>query len=288
MSALGRADPRDRWGRLTQAERDAAYDNMAATADSAVLSAARNAASAAFRAQRPDRLDLAYGPGERQKWDIYPSADPAAPVLIFIHGGYWQRNGRELFASLAEGALARGLSVAMPGHTLAPGATLTQIVAEIREALDWLAREGAGHGAGGPAILSGWSAGAQLAAMTLDHPVVRAGVGISGVYELGPIRDTSLNAALKLSDEEVAQLSPLRLSPVRKPLAIAYGTAELPALVEDSRRLHALRAGGHAPGWLLPIAGANHFTVLDSLRDADGEILAAILALAERCRRRRS
>jgi acetyl esterase/lipase len=284
MNALGLADPRERWGRLTQAEHDAAYDNNAATANSAALSAARNAASAAFRAQRPQHLDLAYGPGDRQKWDIYPSADPAAPVLIFIHGGYWQRNGREFFASLAEGALAKGLSVAMPGYTLAPDATLTRIVAEIRAALDWLAREGAGHGAGGPAILSGWSAGAQLAAVTLDHPSVRAGLGISGVYELEPLRDTQLNAALRLSDEEIAQLSPLRQSPVRQPFAIAYGTAELPALVEDSRQLHAHRAAAHAPGWLLPIAGANHFTVLDGLRDADGEILAAILALAERAR----
>lgn len=284
MSAPGLADPRDRWGQLTQAERNSAYDNMAAAANSAALSAARNTASAAFRARRADHVDLAYGPGERNKWDIYPSADPAAPVLIFIHGGYWQRNGRELFASMAEGALAHGLSVAMPGHTLAPDATLMQIVAEIRGALDWLAREGVRHGAGGPAIVSGWSAGAHLAAMSVDHPSVRAGVAISGVYELGPIRDTNLDAALKLSDQEIAQLSPLRLAPVHKPLTIAYGSEELPALVHDSRRLHALRAAAHAPGWLLPIAGANHFTVLDALRDPNGEILAAILALAERVR----
>jgi acetyl esterase/lipase len=170
----------------------------------------------------------------------------------------------------------------LPGHTLAPEATLTEIVAEIRLALDWLARKGAAHGAGGPAILTGWSAGAHLAAMALDHPHVRAGLGISGVYELGPIRDTDLNVALKLTDDEVARLSPLRLSPTNKPFAIAYGSAELPALVEDSRRLHALRAASHAPGWLLPIAGANHFTVLDALREANGEILAAIVALAER------
>ena len=276
------ADPRDRWGLLTRAERNAAYDNNAATADSAALSAARNAASAAFRAKGNGHLDLAYGPGERQKWDIFPSRTSDAPVLIFIHGGYWQRNTREFFAVMAEGALARGLGVALPGHTLAPEATLTEIVAEIRLALDWLARKGAAHGAGGPAILTGWSAGAHLAAMALDHPHVRAGLGISGVYELGPIRDTDLNVALKLTDDEVARLSPLRLSPTNKPFAIAYGSAELPALVEDSRRLHALRAASHAPGWLLPIAGANHFTVLDALREANGEILAAILALAER------
>ena len=208
---MSAADPRDGWGRLTRAERNAAYDNNAATSDSAALVAARNAASAAFRAEHAGHLDLPYGSRERQKWDIYPAADPGAPVLIFIHGGYWQRNAREFFAIMAEGALQRGLAVAMPGYTLAPEATLTEIVDEIRLALDWLEGESAAHGAGGPAIVTGWSAGAHLAAMALDHPHVRAGLGISGVYELGPIRDTDLNAPLNLSDEEIARLSPLRL-----------------------------------------------------------------------------
>jgi arylformamidase len=281
MSAQGPAvDPRDGWGRLTRAERNAAYDNNAATSNSAALVAARNASSAAFRAEHPGHLDLAYGSGDRQKWDLYPAADPSAPVLIFIHGGYWQRNSREFFAVMAEGALARGLGVAMPGYTLAPEATLTQIVAEIRLGLDWLAREGAAHGVGGPVIVTGWSAGAHLAAMALDHPHVTAGVGISGVYDLGPIRDTDLNTALKLSDEEIATLSPLRLPSSEKPFSIAYGSAELPALVEDSRQFHRLRAAAHAPGWLLPIARANHFTALDALRDPNGEILTAILAMA--------
>jgi acetyl esterase/lipase len=281
MNASGPADPRDRWGELTREQRDAAYDNNAATADSAALVAARKEASAAFRARGAWRLDLAYGAGPNQMWDIYPAADPHAPVLIFIHGGYWQRNSRELFAVMAQGALARGLTVAMPGYTLAPAATMTHIVAEIHAALDWLAREGPAHGAGGPAIICGWSAGAHLAALALDHPHVRAGAGISGVYELGPLCDTGLNAALNLTAAEVAHFSPLRLPPTRIPFIVAYGGAELPALIYDSRRLHALRSAAHAPGWLIPVAGANHFTVLDALREPKGEILGAILALAE-------
>ena len=281
MNAPGPADPRERWGELTKEERDAAYDNNAATLGSAALAAARNEASADFRARGDWRLDRPYGPGLSQKWDIYPAADPHAPVLIFIHGGYWQRNSRGLFAIMAEGALARGMTVAMPGYTLAPAATMTQIVAEIDAALDWLAREGAAQSAGGPAIVSGWSAGAQLAALALDHPHVRAGVGISGVYELGPLRDTGLNDALKLTAEEVSHFSPLRLPPTAKPFVVAYGGAELPALIHDSRRLHAIRSAAQAPGWLIPVAGANHFTALDALREPNGEILGAILALAE-------
>ena len=94
-----------------------------------------------------------------------------------------------------------------------------------------------------------------------------AGLSISGVFELGPIRDTYLNEKLKLTDAEIATLSPLRMNVVNKPLAIAYGTQELPAAGRaTAATLHAMRAAvSHAPGALLPIAGTNHFTILDAL-----------------------
>ena len=106
--------------------------------------------------------------------------------------------------------------------------------------------------------------------MHLGHRLVAAGLAISGVYDLRPLRDTALNDPLKLSDEEIATLSPLRSPPTPKPLAIAYGTCELPALVHDSRELHALRSAAHAPGPLLPIAGADHFSILEELRRPGG------------------
>ncbi len=86
-----------------------------------------------------------------------------------------------------------------------------------------------------------------------------AGLAISGVYDLAPIRETYLDAKLALTDAEIETLSPLRLPVCPKPLCIAYGTAELPALIHDARNLHALRAAAHAPGPLLPVAGAEHF-----------------------------
>jgi dienelactone hydrolase len=128
-------------------------------------------------------------------------------------------------------------------------------------------------------VVSGWSAGGHLAAMMLSHPSVAAGLAISGVYELGPIRDTGLNEKLQLKDPEIASLSPLRLPVVAKPLAIAYGGKELPALVADSRNLHALRTQQHAAGPLLEIAGADHFTILDELERPDGQLVKAALAL---------
>lgn len=271
------------WGKLSRTERDASYNNAAAVPNSAWWVEGWKRDSAAFRVENSGHLDLDYGPGDRRKWDIYPAKDAAAPCLIFIHGGYWQRNGREMFACMAEGALARGWSAALPSHTLAPDASLMEIVAEIHEGLDWLAVHGPHHGIGGPKVLSGWSAGGHLTAMAMDHPSIAAGLAISGVYELGPIRDTYLDEKLRLTDAEIASLSPLRLPAAPKPMSIAYGTRELPPLVNDSRDLHALRASAHRDGALHPAAGCHHFDILDGLRSADGLLMRAaadVLAMA--------
>jgi arylformamidase len=267
------SDPRLNWATLSQAERDAAYDNNAAVKNSAALIAERNQASEALRASRKSFLDIPYGDGERTKVDLYPATDGAAPCLVFLHGGYWQRNSRDVFAMLVEGVAAHGWSVAIPGYSLAPDASLTQIVAEISQSLDWLAEDGEAYGISGPIVLSGWSAGAHLVAMALDHPRVAAGLAISGVYDLAPIRDTGLNNALRLTDQEVARLSPLRLPAIHKRLDIAYGTAELPALVFDSIQLHEARMAAGAPGRLVPIELADHFSILGELRRPDGALV---------------
>jgi acetyl esterase/lipase len=267
------------WGAMSRAARDAAYNNAAAVANSAALSQERRDASAVYRGAHGKALDLPYGVGERNKWDLYPGADARAPCFVFIHGGYWQMNDRAGFACLAEGLAAHGWSVALPGYTLAPDAGLTAIAAEMRAALDWLAKNGSAYGIAGPIVVSGWSAGGHLAALSLDHPAVAAGLALSGIYELGPLRDTYLNDKLRLSGDEIETLSPLRLPVVQKPLAIAYGSSELPALVNDSRMLHARRAAAHAPGALVPVAGADHFTILHELRSPSGVLVRHALAL---------
>ncbi|MBV8538518.1 MAG: alpha/beta hydrolase [Alphaproteobacteria bacterium] len=272
-------DPRLDWAALSQAERDAAYDNNKAVANSPALITARNQASAQARASRPAVLDIAYGNRARTKFDLYPARDRSAPCLVFLHGGYWQRNSRQDFAMLVEGLAAHGWSVAIPGYSLAPDASLTAIVQEISLALDWLAANGAAHGIAGPVVLSGWSAGAHLVALALHHPIVTSALAMSGVYDLAPIRDTWLNAALQLTDEEIATLSPMRLPIVQKPLSIAYGSAELPALVWDSRKFHAVRQAAGAPGERVVITGADHFTILDELRRTDGVLTKLVLSL---------
>ncbi|MGE4373807.1 MAG: alpha/beta hydrolase [Xanthobacter sp.] len=278
-TAPGMQAPQLIWDTLSQIQRDAAYNNNAAVANSAQWVATRDMAAAAFRVAHPAGLDIAYGPHLRQKLDLFPAEDPSAPCLVFIHGGYWQKNSREVFAHYAEGFLTRGWSVAMVGYRLAPDTRLPEIVSDIGRALDFLASVGAEHGVTGPLVISGWSAGAHLAVMHLDHPAVVAGLAVSGVYELAPIRDTFLNGALDLSSMEIATLSPLRLRQSHTPLIVAYGTAEVPALVYDSRVLSARRVEACASGALLPILDADHFSILEELRRPDGQLTRAVVDL---------
>ncbi|MDB5377404.1 MAG: alpha/beta hydrolase [Rubritepida sp.] len=261
------------WGSATQRERDSAYNNSEAVVDSPKLVEERNTISAPFRATFSGTLNLAYGESQREQWDLYPGKDPQAPTLVFIHGGYWQRNRREDFAIMAEGALAMGWNVAICGYSLCPEVTMTRIAYQIHEALGWLSTHGAEYGLAGPIVLTGWSAGGHLTALGAEHPAVTAAIAISGIYELGPVRDTYLNTALKLTDEEIVELSPMRRPVVQKPMAIVYGGAELPELCRQSREFYAMRADAQAPGPLLHIPGANHFRVLEALRQPGGAML---------------
>lgn len=258
----------------------AAYDNAAAVTDAPAFNARWTEKSRALRAGRPSGMDIAYGPGERQKWDLLPAATPNAPCFVFIHGGYWQKNGREGFTCMAEAFLARGWSVALPGYTLAPNASVTAIAAELRGALDMLQAHGARHGVAGPVVLSGWSAGGHLAALLSDHPLVAMAAPISGIFDLEPIRATRYNDALKLTDAEIANLSPMKLAPVLKPTLIYVGGGELPELRRQSRAFSAHRGPG-ARDVHREIDGRNHFDVLDELMAPDGVIFREVVQTYE-------
>lgn len=270
------------FARLPQPERDAAYDNTAAAPTSAARHlGALEAAGQRLAASAPCQLDLPHGPGERQRFDFFAArqtGQPGQPTLVFIHGGYWQMRHKNSFRGIVAGALAQGLNAALIGYTLAPQATLAAIVREVRAALAAVRAHAVMHGADGRLLVAGWSAGAQLAALCLDEPGVVAGLGISGIYDLAPIRHTFLNRALALRDDEVRTLSPIALLPSPRPFVIAHGLGELPALQAQSRAFAAWRA--HLPGTLVQEPGADHFSVLDSLAQPQGAALRALLAFA--------
>ena len=123
---------------MDRAALDAAYDNSAAVADSAGFVARWGEESAALRRAMPQHLDLRYGAAPRACLDFFAAGTKGAPTLLFIHGGYWQRNAKEMFSFIAAGPLALGINVALLGYTLAPEARLDGIVDECRNGLAWL------------------------------------------------------------------------------------------------------------------------------------------------------
>ena len=206
--------PRIDWRSLDRAALGEAYNSAAAVANSGAITASWEPRSAAVRQRTDAILDLAYGPRPRNRIDFIKCDPPRAPTLVFVHGGYWQMRAKESFAFAATGPLAAGINVALVGYTLAPAASMDEIVAEIRSALDWLAAKLPALG-GDPEklLLSGWSAGAQLAAMTMDHPSVRGCLAISGIYDLEPMRHCYVNDKLGLDEATALRNSPIRLQP---------------------------------------------------------------------------
>ena len=266
------------WRGMTRAQLDAAYDNSAVVPDAAMRRDAWIARSAAMRKDNPELLDFAYGPKERNRIDVFRCGKANAPLFAFIHGGYWQRNAKEIFACMADGPLTRGFDVALIGYTLCPQVTLTGLVAEIYEAVRWLRREGPRRGiATGKLVLSGWSAGGHLTASTLALDEVDAGLAISGIYDVEPCWLNYLNEKLNLTAAEAAATSPiLHLAQSKTPLIVAYGTAELPELQRQSRDYHQARLDAGLPSRLLQIEARNHFSIMDELTSPDGKLTGAL------------
>ena len=270
------------WRGMTRAELDRAYDNRAAVSDSAERLEALEAQSARFRQERAELLDLRYGPRDRNLIDVFRCGAEAAPLLVVIHGGYWQRGAKEMFSCVAAGPLALGMDVAMPGYTLAPDATVGQMVEEIRAALAFLRATGPSLGvAHAGMVVSGWSAGGHLAVMAGAEPGVDAVLSISGIFDLEPCRLGALNDRLLLDIEQVDAVSPARTAQVcNGPLVLAYGMDELPELRRQSEDFVPVMKQRGATVSLLPLAGRNHFSIMEDLMAPDGALARAAFQLA--------
>ena len=269
------------WNGFTQAALDAAYNNSAAVADSAARIADWTQRSAVLRSQHLGELDIPYGPGSRQRFDMFRCGQPVAPMLVFIHGGWWQRNSKEVFSCMAVGPMARGFDVALLGYTLAPEALLDEITEEIRTGLDRLAAYRVAREAVTPCVLSGWSAGGHLAALSLGHPSVDAGLAISGVFDLEPVRRSYINDKLRLDAGSAAGLSPVKRVACNKPLALAFGLKELPELQRQSADYGAYCARHGRPVLGLPLARHDHFSILEELASPDGALADLAVCLSQ-------
>jgi arylformamidase len=266
---------------MDRAALDAAYNNSAAVADSARFVADWEARSAALRQAMPEQLDLRYGKAERARLDFFAAPERDGPTLLFIHGGYWQRNAKEMFSFVAEGPLALGINVALLGYTLAPEARLDAIVEQCRHGLAWLFGHLTELGADPRRLyVSGWSAGGHLTAMLADMPLVQGALAISGIYDLEPIRLNYLNEKLGLDEAEAQRNSPLLHLPAHAPpLLVAVGGDELPELYRQSESYFAAWQAEGLHGMFLPISGTHHYTVLEELARPGGVLGEALAGM---------
>jgi arylformamidase len=271
------------WRSLSQQALDSGLNNSMAVAGSGDLVAGWERRSAELRARYANHLDLRYGPRERNRIDFLKAPDKA-PTLLFIHGGYWQMRAKEAFSLFAAGPLAHGINVALIGYTLAPDATLEQIVAEIHTGIDYLAGRLSEFGGDANRIVaSGWSAGGHLTAMAMENPRIKGGVAISGIYDLEPIRHSYLNIKLGLDEAMSHRNSPMmQTSGPMKPLSLVVGAAELPLLRKQTADFAAYRARHGLPVSYEEIPNANHFTIMDEMASPSGRITALVRQMFER------
>jgi arylformamidase len=271
------------WRALSQRDRDLGLNNGVAVTESADIVAGWERRSLELRARYSGHLDLRYGPRERNRIDFLKAADKA-PTLVFIHGGYWQTRAKEVFTVMAEGPTAHGINVALIGYTLAPEATLDEIVAEIHAGIDFLAEQlPVLGGDAGRIVVSGWSAGGHLTVMALTNAHVKAGIGISGIYDLEPIRASYLNVKLGLDEAMSRRNSPMmQTGGTMKPLSLVVGSAELPLLRKQTADFAGHRAKYGLPVTYEEIPGANHFTIMNELASPSGRITTLIRQLFER------
>ena len=252
------------------------YNNRARVPDHPAHIAGWQRDAAAWRAACPRaELDLPYGPGEREKLDLFhPGAGDGAPLALFIHGGYWKALDRSFASHCARGLNLRGVAVAVPSYDLCPAVPIGRIVAQMRAAAACLWRR---HQR--PILATGHSAGGQLAAMLLatDWPaldpalpagLVHAALPISGVFELEPLLATSVAEGLNLTPAEARALSPRFLPCPGRPIHCVVGGAESGEYLRQSRDMAAAWGGS-----VEALAGADHFTVIAPLADPDSPLV---------------
>jgi arylformamidase len=279
------------WRKWPLAERERQYSPSSCVADIAPFMEAYAARSRAAERQCRCQKDLRWGSEPDEVFDYFPAASDVAPLLVYFHGGYWQEHSKDESLFAAPDCVANGIAFAAIDYTLAPRASVASIVDQCRRAVAFLHRRAATLGFDSRRIyVSGSSAGAHLAAMLLvagwqgahelPDDVISGAVLLSGIYDLEPLMGTYIDAALRLTDADVAALSPLRLKlgrPVKT--IVAWGDNETAEFKRQSRSFVSklVRSGFLVFGF--EVTGANHFDIAFRLADRESVLGQATLEL---------
>ena len=265
---------------------EAQYNNRARIPEHPHIFELWSKASRLAREGLSRRLDVAYGPGDKERLDIFPSTRQGAPVLVFIHGGYWRSLDKSDVSFVAPSFVNAGAMVVLPNYDLCPAVGLHTIAMQMAQALVWVYRNAALYG-GDPKriVVAGHSAGGHLATMLLscdwkmlgrDLPslLVKDALSISGLYDLEPLRHTAfLQDDLKLTPKAVRQLSPVNFPAPRGRLTTAAGTSESDEFLRQNLLIQ--KVWGHrAVPVCETVAGVNHLDILHELVDPKARLHA--------------
>ena len=280
-----------RASRLEPAWLDAEYNQRARHPEHVEIGARWQTASALVQRLESWRRDVRYGAGDGETLDIYPTPSANAPVLVFIHGGYWRSSDKSLHGFVAPSFTAGGALVIVPNYALCPAVGIEHIALQMTRCLAWVHRHAAIYG-GDPSriVVVGHSAGGHLAAMLLScrwktvdaalpAQLIGGAMAISGVFDLEPLRHAPfLKEDVRLTPASVKRLSPVFFPRPRKPLFVAVGGEES----AEFRRQAALIRDQWGPTSVPvceTIPSANHFTILHNLADPNGRLHRHALGL---------
>lgn len=276
---------------LSPQQLDHEYNARAAIADHPQIFAQWRSESQAVRDDLRYEADYYYGPSPDESLDLYPAVGRNAPLLVFIHGGYWRSLDKRDFSFLAPAFVRAGVAVAMPNYGLAPATSIEQMVRQMLGALAWLYRNLPQLGIDARRIVvAGHSAGAHLAAMMLaaDWPLwardlprnlLCGAVCISGIYDLQPlVRAPFLQGDLRLDEATARLVSPIAYRPrLATPLLTAVGGDESAEFQRQNRLIAA--AWPHCLRHDLQLPGRHHLASVEALGDPAHPLFHATLRL---------
>ena len=272
-----------------QAALDAALNNRAQVPDHQDYFDRWASQSEQARQRIAGHWDMAYGPGLRQKLDYFP-ARRGGPLLVFIHGGYWQALDHKMFGFLAPRFVDAGINFAAIGYDLCPAVSIATIGRQMRDGVAFLHGQAANLGFdAGRMFVCGHSAGGHLSALLAQTDWTRHGLAdnaikgampISGLYDLEPIRLSYLNANVKLDAAMATAESPLAHIPKKAPpLLLICGAAELAEFPRQQRQFAAAWQKAGLGVRQVELAGCNHFSILDGINPQTASPWAEIRTL---------